>query len=142
MPWEGARSTSRSSHTTGWCRQLRAGPIHLACSPSRIPTTAAVSGAGLRGARSPALPSRRGRDKRHQLSVFLCFSSARAVYSEHHSCTSQPAPLPAAPVELLSIVLTPGAAGESDAAFWLWKCCPALADLLLLLLETLPRCFL
>lgn len=74
--------------------QLRAGPSCLAHSSSSLPTTAAERAARLEvcgaercvepgGVWSPALPSRSRRDKRHQLSIFLCFSSAQAVCSEH-----------------------------------------------------------
>ena len=120
MPWEGARSTCSSSHATGWCRQLRAGPIHLAHSPSPLPTTAAAShrsqGREVCGARlSP--PGVAG-IKDTSSAFFFVFHLLRLfIASTVWGCTSRPAPLPAAPAELLSIPLTPGAAGEPDAAF-------------------------
>lgn len=83
MPWESARSTRSSSRATAGGLQPRAGPIHLTRSWCPLPTTAAARCRTWRCVWSRALPSRRGRDKRHQLSVFLCFSSARAVYHKH-----------------------------------------------------------
>lgn len=146
MPWEGAWSVCSSGlvPSASPVARLRSPPLlqsavqgREVCGAERCVEPGGVRSQEVCGARL-SLPGAAG-IKDTSSAFFFVFHLLRLfVASTVWGCTSRPAPLPLALAELLSIPLAPG---ESDTGFWVWKCCPELADLHSPL-KSLPACFL